>query len=1163
MAIDERPQLKETSDILQSLGVLPDGSKAPRRRRGSLSFAQLPEEPPETQDSEPEKTEEKPAEQRVSAAELKKQLTGIMDTEPKPRGRRGRKPAAVAEAPAEKKPLDEASAEPEIIAEDEAPQETPATEPFTEVQEYNFEDFGDAPKSDLPDEKAMQEAEELLNRLEAEEMHRRAEDERRRLEEEHRIAEETRLKMQAEEETLRREEEERQHLLEDENVLGAFMERISNEFESKFQEKYSQPLPEKPKVQHKPEPIAKAEEIPFEPQEESGSWFEQITPKEPSPEKIDSEAALFVEKFVEDTKAEEEELSESFKETLTEKFLRERERYLRELNIRPDDEPDNEEAPAAPEEERQEGNTHNRRRLDFRIQPEMHQPGGNLQAVTYGNNAKIHELDFDYDDRLFDSYEAAVPEELTPPRPKTAEERLMDLAAGLPDPPPQPKPKTKPTPPPEPAMPSKSAEKQRPVKIKRPLPRAARAFLTVAVVVGLAFVGALVWQQVSGDGESINILGRFFTSEEAEQPESIPEASNPNSPLKIYESRDYTTTQTHADIMVMRANVRLRNFHVTNYLNIEETASPGSLVLDSVTVDGAIYFKTTELDKLELRNVRAGRIIINNDKKPVELIITGNSDIQTIEVKSPASIRQLDLAETAPGVQNIVTQSSGKALDLRLEGLELNTLVTEGESGINFVMTNANTVSAHGGLSVHGTGRIVNLAVDDDVPLNVLVKGVSVTTMNVKAAGTLNLSTNVDVMSVAKPVTIGGGGEIGSLTVASQQEDATNLNVDLAGISIQLVTTQTPSRISLTGSAQVSTLIANAPAYVMGNKVGILQVNDDSVIYENEPDRITTGMGVRPPQSVAQNPNIDYGAPITREAPAVVTDDVTTLCGHGSEAGGFLAGSGSVDDPYQIATAEQLAHITLHPSSHYIQVGDIDIANNSSYAAGFEMLCGNGTAFSGSYDGYGYTIANLRIASLKENVGLFAENIGTIRNVSIISGDIASTATTRAYVGGIVGLNYGNGTVEGCMNGAKISARNLSYTGGIAGYNFGGKIRDCYNTARITGGAFAGGITGASRQDATVARSYNVGVIDSATVAGALVGQNNAAVVTNCYYLEGTAEAGIGDGEGTSFVRTSEELASAQTVADLAAGNDNSRWQRGDESYKFPVLIMPETEAAR
>jgi hypothetical protein len=253
--------------------------------------------------------------------------------------------------------------------------------------------------------------------------------------------------------------------------------------------------------------------------------------------------------------------------------------------------------------------------------------------------------------------------------------------------------------------------------------------------------------------------------------------------------------------------------------------------------------------------------------------------------------------------------------------------------------------------------------------------------------------------------------------------------------------------------------------------------------------------------------------------------------------------------------------VSAHPDSYFIQTADIDIAEDAAYSGGFAMIASDGVPFSGEYDGQGHTIKNLQLTGDKERMGLFAENAGVIRNVHILSGSVTSNLPATASVGGLVGVNYEGGQILSCSNRAKVSGKENSYLGGIAGYNAGGRIRDCYNAAKMTGTANVGGIVGVNSEGGTIAGCYNVGTIEAEEVVGAVVGLNEA-TVTNCYYLEDTAQQGIGSGEGTATMRTSEEFQSAQMVSDLAAGNETSLWARGSASegaYNYPILQTPPT----
>ncbi|MCK9182200.1 MAG: T9SS type A sorting domain-containing protein [Fibrobacteraceae bacterium] len=98
--------------------------------------------------------------------------------------------------------------------------------------------------------------------------------------------------------------------------------------------------------------------------------------------------------------------------------------------------------------------------------------------------------------------------------------------------------------------------------------------------------------------------------------------------------------------------------------------------------------------------------------------------------------------------------------------------------------------------------------------------------------------------------------------------------------------------------------------------------------------------------------------------------------------------------------------------------------------------------------------------------GISAENYGTIDSCTF-SGKLYLSENSYSYVGGIAGSNYNSGTVTNCKNLGLISVRSRDRIGGIVGYNTGtishcqnrGKI-SVVGTFPITTKAYIGGITG-------------------------------------------------------------------------------------------------------
>lgn len=209
-------------------------------------------------------------------------------------------------------------------------------------------------------------------------------------------------------------------------------------------------------------------------------------------------------------------------------------------------------------------------------------------------------------------------------------------------------------------------------------------------------------------------------------------------------------------------------------------------------------------------------------------------------------------------------------------------------------------------------------------------------------------------------------------------------------------------------------------------------------------------------------------------------------------------GVGTEENPYWIETADQLQNINEDVTAHYVLKTDIDLGN-----VDFTPI-GNATsgAFSGSFDGNGYTISNLSVFSGKY-AGLFGCNEGTIKNVKLSGIFVYGTR----YVGGVVGHNTTLGTVENCtvLSGDVESDGGLNdvNVGGICGYNEGviqGTFSNCANvTAENTDAyAYAGGIVANSTNEISFTAS-NYGDVFSSTYSGGLIGLGDSNVFTNCY----------------------------------------------------------------
>lgn len=206
----------------------------------------------------------------------------------------------------------------------------------------------------------------------------------------------------------------------------------------------------------------------------------------------------------------------------------------------------------------------------------------------------------------------------------------------------------------------------------------------------------------------------------------------------------------------------------------------------------------------------------------------------------------------------------------------------------------------------------------------------------------------------------------------------------------------------------------------------------------------------------------------------------------GTATGGtYSGGTGEPNDPYQIATPEDLNDIGNYEEDwdkHFILVNDVNLAEYTGTQ--FKIIGNNTTKFTGVFDGNDHKVWNFtRIGS-----GLFGCLRGYIRNLGMENVVVQGSTT-----GGLVKEN--DGTITNCYSKGNVSG--FYYVGGLVGYNaFYGTLTNCYSTGRVTGEYAVGGLVG--RNYGTITNSYSSGSVSGNEWVGGLVGWNEGKL-TACY----------------------------------------------------------------
>ncbi len=254
----------------------------------------------------------------------------------------------------------------------------------------------------------------------------------------------------------------------------------------------------------------------------------------------------------------------------------------------------------------------------------------------------------------------------------------------------------------------------------------------------------------------------------------------------------------------------------------------------------------------------------------------------------------------------------------------------------------------------------------------------------------------------------------------------------------------------------------------------------------------------------------------------------------------YSGGSGTADDPYQIATAADLIALGETPEDydkHFLLTADIDLDPNLPGRRVFDkaplaphlgrdtsgMNSFKGTRFTGVFDGKGHRILHLTING-KGDLGLFGRtgDSAEIRNVGVIEVRITGSASYY-YVGGLVG--YNDGTITTSFSTGTINGGDL--VGGLVGYNVGGPVTRCYSTCKVRGYEDVGGLVG---YGGGASQCYSVGEVIGSQDTGGVGGGDLAAVAQDCFWdiqTSGLYRSAGGRGLTTAQMKTASTFVNA------------------------------------
>ena len=233
---------------------------------------------------------------------------------------------------------------------------------------------------------------------------------------------------------------------------------------------------------------------------------------------------------------------------------------------------------------------------------------------------------------------------------------------------------------------------------------------------------------------------------------------------------------------------------------------------------------------------------------------------------------------------------------------------------------------------------------------------------------------------------------------------------------------------------------------------------------------------------------------------------------------------------------------TPHPNATAVLTADVDMGD-------YEWVpIGTGSRpFSGTFNGQGNTISNLRNTTEYVNPGMFGKVSGTVTNTFVASSSFVTRPDEEGYYGIIADTLTNSGKVvysEAC--GTLTASASNAHIGGIVGLVSGmnSTMHSCTSIADLTGYEM-GGL--ACRNEGSVANSLSYPKFTYSRLTGDFVGglvADNSGSVSNCYLRRDR-------GNSVSGASYNPLVANGTDAADSYEPADYSGTQRLNGKYKY------------
>ena len=205
----------------------------------------------------------------------------------------------------------------------------------------------------------------------------------------------------------------------------------------------------------------------------------------------------------------------------------------------------------------------------------------------------------------------------------------------------------------------------------------------------------------------------------------------------------------------------------------------------------------------------------------------------------------------------------------------------------------------------------------------------------------------------------------------------------------------------------------------------------------------------------------------------------------------YSGGDGSEATPYRISDANDMQQIGANPADwdkHFVLTDNVNLAQFTGTQ--FNIIGNDSNAFTGVFDGNGFTISNFTYNSLSWRTGIFG-TVGNSTDPNAVIKDLTlinpNVNTVGRFGGSLIGFLFAGIIINCCVEDVYISGK--YDVGGLLGHNATGTILSCHATGNVEGfNSAIGGLVGSNR--GLILSCFASGIVQGSETVGGLVGFN-------------------------------------------------------------------------